>query len=60
MKNFAIALCIMVGFLIGAWFVGNKEMPEAKFMVTCGIFLCIWNLVEVQELKKLAKKSTEA
>lgn len=58
MRNFAIAFCIMVGFLIGAWFVGNREMPEAEFMVICAIFLCIWNLVEIQELKKLAKKFT--
>ena len=58
MKNFIIALCIMVGFLIGAWFVGNKEIPETKFIVLCTIFLCIWNLIEVQELKKLAEKFT--
>lgn len=58
MKNFAIASCIMVGFLIGAWFLGNREIPESRFMVTCAIFLCIWNLIEVHELKKLAKKFT--
>lgn len=58
MKNFAIAFCIMVGFLIGAWFVGNREMPEARFTVIFAIFLCIWNLIEVYELKKLAKKVT--
>lgn len=58
MKNFTIAFCVMVGFLMGAWFVGNWELPEARFMVICAIFLCIWNLIEVHELKKLAKKFT--
>lgn len=58
MKNFAIALSIMIGFVIVVWFFGNREIPEAKFMVLCAIFLCIWNLIEVQELKGLAKKFT--
>ena len=56
MKNFIIALCIMVGFLIGAWFVAHKKIQETEFMVICTIFFfCIWNLMEVLELKKLAK-----
>ena len=49
----------MVGFLIGAWFVGHKKMQETEFMVICTIFfLCIWNLMEILELKKVAKMLT--
>ena len=38
MKNFIIALCVMVGFLIGAYFVGHKKIQETEFMVICTIF----------------------
>ena len=59
MKNCIIALCIMVGFLIGAWFVGHKKIQETEFTVICTIFFFrIWNLMEVLELKKLAKTHT--